>query len=87
MTDHITLESTRLALNFVASTDHHDNERTFMLAMKSTTDQVDRTSIAFNAIRVLAMQIRDAAEAAGHLDHVLQSVNYALAQMLLEEEA
>lgn len=84
--EHVTIEATRLALKCVASTDHDENERAFLLALKSTVDPHERMSIAFHATRILAMKIRESAHAVGQLDHVLEAVNLALAEMLLEGE-
>lgn len=81
----LTLEATRLALKFIASTDHDENERSFFLALRSTDDPHERMSIVFNASRILALKIRESAHAAGQLDLVLERVNIALAESLLEE--
>lgn len=84
--DQVSIEATRLALKFIASTDHDDNERSFILALKSTDDPAERMSIAFHATRILAMKIREAAQHAGQLDLVIERVSLTLAQMLLEED-
>ena len=85
MSEHVTVEATRLALKFILSTDHEENERSFLTSLKAFEDPIDRLSIAFNASRVLAMKIREAAQNAGQLDQVLAAVDLALVESLLDD--
>ena len=86
MSEHVTVEATRLALKFILSTDHEENERSFLTSLKAFEDPIDRLSIAFNASRVLAMKIREAAQNAGQLDQVLAAVDLALVESLLTDQ-
>ena len=85
MSEHVTVEATRLALKFILSTDHEENQRSFLTSLKAFEDPIDRLSIAFNASRVLAMKIREAAQNAGQLDQVLAAVDLALVESLLDD--
>ena len=85
MTDAITTEAARLALKFILSTDHEENERSFLTSLKAFEDPIDRLSVAFNASRVLAMKIREAAQNAGQLEQVLAAVDLALVESLLDD--
>ena len=86
MSEHVTVEATRLALKFILSTDHEENERSFLTSLKAFEDPIDRLSIAFNASRVLARKIREAAQNAGQLDQVLAAVDLALVESLLTDQ-
>lgn len=86
MSEHVTVEATRLALKFILSTDHEENERSFLTSLKAFEDPIDRLSVAFNASRVLAMKIREAAQNAGQLDQVLAAVDLALVESLVDDQ-
>lgn len=86
MTEHISMEATRLALKLILTDDSEDNERAFLLSLKSVADPFDRLGIALHTSRVLASKIRESAHAAGQLEHVLENVQLALCESLMDEE-
>lgn len=84
--DQVRLEAARLALKFLVNTDPVENERSFLTALKSVDDPHERISVAFNAARILAWQLREAAQIAGTLDQMTDQVNKTLFDLVLPTE-
>lgn len=78
MSEAVTTEAGRLALKLISTSEHADNERSFLAALKAVDDPIDRLSIAFTTSRILAGQIREFARTSGTLDHLLDEVDRTL---------
>ena len=85
MTDAITTEAARLALKLIATNNHADNERSFLTALKALDDPYDRLAVALHTSRILAMQLRESARANGTFDQLLNHVEVALCDSLLDD--
>lgn len=85
MTDALTTEAARLALKLVATTDHDDNEQAFLAALKAYDTPHEQLSVAFNATRILALQIREHARIAGTLDLLVDHANSIIFESLLDD--
>lgn len=85
MSEHVTVEATRLALKLILTTEHADNERSFLTSLKAFEDPIDRLSVAFTTSRILAGQIRQWARTSGTLDQLLDEVDQTLLDSLLDD--
>ena len=86
MSERITTEAGHLALKLISTTEHADNERSFLTALKAFEDPIDRLSVAFTTSRILAGQIRESARANGTFDQLLNHVEVALCDSLLDDQ-
>ena len=84
--EHVTVESARLALKLISTDNHADNERSFLTALKALDDPYDRLAVALHTSRILAGQIRETARAIGTYDQLLNHVEVALCDSLLDDQ-
>ena len=86
MTDRVSMEGTRLALSLVRTLDEEENQRALMMALRAFDDPLDRLAVHFHAARLLAMELRQTAKAAGVFDKMISQIDSTLFSLVVEED-
>lgn len=86
MTDRIVLEASRLAMSLLRTQDDEENHRALMMAMRSFDDPLDRLAVHFHTARLLALELRETAKAAGVFDKMIAQIDSTLFSLVVEED-
>ena len=86
MTDRVSLEAARLALSLLRTQDEEENQRALMMALRSFDEPMDRLAVHFHAARLLALELRQTAKAAGVFDKMIAQIDSTLFSLVVEED-